>query len=70
LLFGFLKDRSRIVQAFAVTALADFAENDAALRSRVAPMIQHAAASDSPSLKARARKLLKRLGRETSASAG
>lgn len=62
LLFEFLQDKSRIVQAFALTALVDFAEDDKGLRERVTPLVRRAAASGAPSVKARAKKLMDRIG--------
>jgi hypothetical protein len=63
LLFEFLKDKSRITQAFALTALVDLAKGDPALRARVAPLVKRAAARGSPSVKARAKALERRLGK-------
>ncbi|MDJ0820254.1 MAG: hypothetical protein QNJ09_00415 [Paracoccaceae bacterium] len=65
LLFACLESDSRILRAFALTGLVDFAESDAALRARVAPLVEAALASDVPSMAARARKLAKRLQRMT-----
>ncbi|MDH3263112.1 MAG: hypothetical protein OEM24_03855, partial [Paracoccaceae bacterium] len=56
LLLAFSEDPSRIVRAFALTALAAFAEKDTALRPRVGAMIR-AASSEAPAVRARARML-------------
>jgi vesicle coat complex subunit len=61
LVFEMLSDTSRIAQAFALTALVNFAERDAALYARVAPLVKRAAAFGAPSMKARAKALEKRL---------
>jgi hypothetical protein len=55
---SYLKDKSRIVQAFALQALADLAIDDAALRRRVRPLIEKLAQTGSPAVRARARKLM------------
>jgi hypothetical protein len=43
ILTGFLDDDSRIERTFAMQALADLAAGDAALRSRVIPLLEHLA---------------------------
>ena len=57
-LLGYLQDNSRIVQTFALQALADFAAADATLRPRVAALLDHALLNGPPALKARCRRLL------------
>lgn len=59
--FAYLSDKSRIVQAFALTALVELSIGDAALSERVTRIVGRAAASGPPSLKARAKALRKRL---------
>jgi hypothetical protein len=56
------------VQAFALTGLVDFAEQDSTLRSHIALIIRRAAGSSAPSMRARGKKLLKRLGRQPDTS--
>lgn len=63
-LFAWLDDPSRIVQASALTALADLSADDPALRARVAGLAQTLASSASPALRARARKVCARLRKE------
>lgn len=58
ILFDYLKDRSRIVQAFALQALTDLSTDDAELRRRVLPLIDELRHSGSPAVRARARKLV------------
>jgi len=55
---GYLHDKSRIVQTFALQALADLATTDAALRRSVRPLIETLARTGSPAVRARARKLI------------
>lgn len=64
LLFGFLDEESRILRAFALTGLVQFAQGDRALRERVMPLVRSASKSGVPSLEARAKKLRKQLGKE------
>lgn len=54
----YLADKSRIVQTFALQALADLATTDASIRRRVRPLIETLARTGSPAVCARARKLL------------
>ena len=60
-LWGFLDGRSRIVKTFAVQALADFAQRDAALRPRVVAMLEEQVRTGSPAMKSRGHKLLRNL---------
>jgi hypothetical protein len=64
LLIGFLNNNSRIVRTFALTGLVDLALHDQTLRDKVVPLVQSATTSGIPSLEARARKLLRRLGKD------
>jgi hypothetical protein len=58
---SYLEDRSSIVKAFALQALADLARNDAVLRRKVHLLLDDALQTGTPAMKARSRKLLKRL---------
>jgi len=58
LMRGYLDDKSRIAQTFALQALADLAIGDAALRRRLLPLIEQLARTGSPAVRARARKLI------------
>jgi hypothetical protein len=57
----YLKDRSSIVKTFALQGMADFAEQDAALRAGVVELLREATRSGTAAMKARGRKLLKKL---------
>jgi hypothetical protein len=63
LLEGYLEDRSSIVKTFALQGLADLAEAELGLRSRVIEILHEATRNGTPAMKARGRKLLIRLGR-------
>ena len=63
-LLEYLHDRSRIVQTFALQALADFAVLDRQLRARVLGIIEDAALTGSAAVKARCHRLLKQLSNE------
>ena len=58
----YLRDRSRIVQTFALQGLADFAERDAQLRPEVVGLVEAAIQTGSAATKSRARHLLGQLG--------
>lgn len=58
ILEGYLADRSRIVQTFALQALADLAAEDEGLQPRVVRLLETALATGSPALQSRARRLL------------
>ena len=58
---SYLEDRSSIVKTFALQALADLARNDAVLRRKVHLLLDDALQAGTPAMKARSRKLLKRL---------
>ena len=60
---AWLRDRSAIVQACSLQAMADLAAQEEALQSRLMPVLEISAASDIPALRARARRLLARLRR-------
>jgi hypothetical protein len=60
---GYLDDKSRIVQTFALQALADLALADASLQPEVIATIQRQAQSGSPAVRSRAARLLKQLAR-------
>ena len=59
----YLSDRSNIVKTFAMQALADFAINDVILKRKLLPQFEGYAQNGSPSMRARARKLIIRLNR-------
>ncbi len=61
ILLGYLSDKSKIVKAFSMQALADLAEQDASLRSQVVPLLEELTKMGSPAMKSRGRKLLKKL---------
>lgn len=61
ILRGYLQDRSRIVQTFALQALADLAKMDEALQQQVIPLIEQAVRTGSPAVRSRGRKLLAQL---------
>jgi hypothetical protein len=58
LMFERLSDSSGLNRTFALQALMDLSEDDAALRARVLPFVHKALADGTPAMKARARKLL------------
>ena len=62
ILFHYLKDKSNIVKTFSMQALADLSEGDTHLRRRVIPLLKELTKTGSPSMRARGRKLLHRLG--------
>jgi hypothetical protein len=57
ILLSYLKDKSRIVQTFALQALADLSADDPALRRRVVALIDELQRTGSPAVRARACKL-------------
>ena len=61
ILMEYLRDKSSIVRTFSMQALADFAENDAALREEVRPLIERLTQTGTAAMKARGRKLLRKL---------
>jgi hypothetical protein len=61
LLNRYLEDRSSIVRTFALQGLADFAEDDASIRSGVIEVLREATRTGTAAMKARSRKLLARL---------
>jgi len=63
LLYGYLNDRSAIVQTFALDALATFAQRDPALRPEVVRLLDEAQTAERAAIRARARKLLTALNR-------
>jgi len=62
LMFEALSSRSALQRVFALQALTNYAQNDAALRTRIAPILQRALTDSSAPIRARARKLMKQLG--------
>ena len=63
ILTGYLNDDRRIVQTFAMQALADLSEDDPELQRALEPLIRSLVESGSPAVKARGRKLLNRMQR-------
>lgn len=61
ILMGYLNDESSIVRTFSMQALADLAQCDADLRSRVTPLIERLTRIGTPAMRSRGRKLLKQL---------
>lgn len=63
ILLGFLGDESKIVKTCAMQALADIAEQDAALRSPIIQHLEELTRLGSPAMRSRGRKLLAKLKR-------
>ncbi len=63
LLLGFLSDDSKLVRVNAMESLAQLADDDEELRSRAIVAFDELSESGSPAVRARARRLLKRLMR-------
>jgi HEAT repeat protein len=61
ILYAYLKDKSKIVQVFAMQALADLAMRDAGLRNAVIKKIIAMILSGSPAVKSRGKRLLLQL---------
>ena len=62
ILAGYLGDDSRIVKTFAMQALADLAQRDAALRPGIIRTLRKLTQTGSPAMRSRGRKLLLKLG--------
>jgi hypothetical protein len=60
-LFDYLRDKSSIVKAFAMQALADLAATDAKLKSQVRPLLEELTQIGTPAMRARGRKILRQL---------
>ncbi|MBI4672462.1 MAG: hypothetical protein HY741_12460 [Chloroflexi bacterium] len=58
---SFLDDKSSIVRTFAMQAMADFAKQDATLLPQTIALIEKLAASGTPAMRSRGKKLLKEL---------
>jgi hypothetical protein len=58
LLNSYLEDRSSIVKTFALQGLADLAQNDQRIRSRVIEILREYTRNGTPAMKARSRRLL------------
>lgn len=65
ILFTYLGDESRIVQAFALQALADLSKRSPPLRRRILPVLDDLRHTGSPAVRARARKILSALCRQS-----
>jgi hypothetical protein len=61
LMFEALSSRSALQRVFALQALANYAQDDAALRRRVQPILKSALTDSSAAIRARARKLILKL---------
>ncbi len=61
ILRGYLSDRSAIVKTFSMQALADLAQDDAALRTEVRALIEALTHTGTPAMRSRGRKLLKNI---------
>ncbi len=61
-MFDYLNGPGKIVKTFAMQALADFAQNDRALRGQLRRILVDSLQSGSPAMQARARRLLAGLG--------
>jgi hypothetical protein len=57
-LSSYLEDRSSIVKTFALQGLADVAQHEPSIRSRVVEILREATRSGTPAMKARSHKLL------------
>jgi hypothetical protein len=67
----YLRDRSSIVKTCAMQALADFTGQDPALQSEVLELLRKLTETGTPAMRARGRKLLRRMGAlETARAAG
>jgi len=64
IMFEYWEDESRIVQTFALQALADFGDSDVALRKRLRPLLEEAGRTGSAAVRARARILISRMHEE------
>jgi len=62
-LLHYLNDKSKIVKTFSMQALADFAERDASLRTKVIKLLEELTTTGSPAMRSRGRKLLEKLKR-------
>jgi hypothetical protein len=60
---SYLEDRSSIVKTFALQGLADLAQDDPGIQSRVIEILREATRNGTPAMKARSRKLLARFER-------
>jgi hypothetical protein len=61
ILRGWMEDKSRIVQTFSLQALANLSKQDPRLRSGIRRLIEEKAGAGFPSVRSRAKKLLKEL---------
>ncbi|GGG77849.1 hypothetical protein [Edaphobacter dinghuensis] len=61
LMFEFLSSPSTLQRAFALTALANYAQDDPPLRKRIHPILSLALTDPKASIRARARKLMKKI---------
>jgi len=61
IMFEALSSRSALQRVFALTALTNYAQDDAGLRKRIAPILQRTLTDPSAAIRARVRKLLRQL---------
>jgi len=61
IMFEALSSRSALQRTFALTALTNYAQNDPTLRTRILPILQRALTDTSAAIRARARKLVKKV---------
>src|ERR1035438_3205608 len=61
LLVGYLEDRGSVVKTFALQGLADLAQDDASIRTGVIDILRQATRTGTAAMKARSRKLLRRM---------
>jgi HEAT repeat protein len=59
--FDYLHDKSSIVKTFAMQALADLAASDPKLKSQITPLLEELTQTGTPAMRARGRKLLRKL---------
>jgi HEAT repeat protein len=61
ILFDYLRDRSSIVKTFAMQSLADLASTNQKLKSQIRPLLEELTEIGTPAMRARGRKILRRL---------
>jgi hypothetical protein len=64
ILRDYLRDKSSIVKTFAMQGLADLAIQEAALRATIVPLLEELMTIGTPAIRARGRRLLRRLNQE------
>ncbi|HEY4880533.1 MAG TPA: hypothetical protein VIH97_15530 [Candidatus Acidoferrales bacterium] len=61
ILFDYLRDKSSIVKTFAMQSLADLASTDQRLKSQIRPLLEELTQIGTPAMRARGRKILRKL---------